>query len=83
MFSGPGKKSAKDLTSVKRRSVKHISSLRKPLYKNVAVMVSLWLYFVLKLVLEMLMSSSGIVSKYYFDWGQSKCGLFLAKNILI
>lgn len=58
-------------------NVKRISS-EPPLYKNVAVMVSLWLYFVLKLVLEMLMSSSGIVSKYYFDWGQSKCGLFLA-----
>ena len=53
-------------------------SSEPPLWKNVAVMVSLWLYFVLKLVLEMLMSSSGLVSKYYFNWGQSKCGLFLA-----
>ncbi len=58
-------------------------SSEPPLWKNVAVMVSLWLYFVLKLVLEMLMSSSGLVSKYYFNWGQSKCGLFLAVIALL
>ena len=45
-----------------------------PLYKNVAVMVSLWLYFVLKLVLEMLMSSTGTVTKHYFGWDSGKSG---------
>jgi len=54
-----------------------------PLWKNVAVMVSLWMYFVLKLVLEMLMSSSGIVTKFYFDWGQKQCGLFMAAVALL
>jgi len=49
-----------------------------PLWKNVAVMVSLWMYFVLKIILEMFMSSSGIVTKFYFDWDQKKCGLFMA-----
>lgn len=59
------------------------SSDEPPIWKNAAVMVSLWLYFVLKLVLEMLMSSSGIVTKFYFDWGQKKCGLFLAVVALL
>jgi hypothetical protein len=54
-----------------------------PLWKNVAVMVSLWMYFVLKLVLEMLLSSSGIVTKFYFGWDQKKCGLFLAVVALL
>eukprot|EP00536_Pseudo-nitzschia_multiseries_P008129 jgi/Psemu1/240912/estExt_Genewise1.C_2010016 len=54
------------------------TSNEPPLWKNVAVMVSLWLYFVLKLVLEMLMSSSGTVTKYYFSWDSKQSGLFLA-----
>ena len=69
-------------------SVQKVTSLNSgsgepSIWKNVAVMVSLWLYFVLKLVLEMLMSSSGIVTKFYFDWGQEKCGLFLAVVALL
>jgi len=54
------------------------SSTEPPLWKNTAVMVSLWMYFVLKLVLEMLMSSTGIVTKFYFNWDAKKCGLFMA-----
>ena len=61
---------------------KNVSS-EPPLWENVAVMVSLWLYFVLKLVLETLMSSSGLATKYYFDWGQSQCGLYLAIMALL
>ena len=49
-----------------------------PLWKNVPVMVSLWMYFVLKLVLEMLMSSSSTVTKYYFSWDSKQSGLFMA-----
>ena len=53
------------------------------LWQNVAVMISLWLYFVLKLVLEMLLSSSGIVTKLYFDWGQAQCGFFMSSIALL
>lgn len=49
----------------------------QPLWKNAAVMNSLWLYFVLKLVLEMLLSSTPSVTKYYFDWESQKTGLFM------
>jgi hypothetical protein len=64
--------------SVRTASTVKSSNTEASLWKNVAVMVSLWLYFILKLVLEMMMSSSGIVTKFYFDWNQKKCGLFLA-----
>jgi len=53
-------------------------SKEPPLWKNVAVMVSLWMYFVLKLVLEMLMSSTSTIAKYYFSWDSKQSGLFLA-----
>jgi Na+/melibiose symporter-like transporter len=48
-----------------------------PLWKNAAVMNSLWLYFVLKLVLEMLLSSTPTVTKYYFEWQSKTTGLFM------
>ncbi|KAG7370477.1 major facilitator superfamily transporter [Nitzschia inconspicua] len=48
-----------------------------PLWKNAAVMNSLWLYFVLKLVLEMLLSSTPTVTKYYFGWHSNITGLFM------
>lgn len=38
-----------------------------PLYQNDAVMMSLLIYLVLKLVLEFLLSSTGTVTSFYFD----------------
>ena len=49
-----------------------------PLYKNVAVMMSLLIYLVLKLVLECLLSSTGTVTSYYFDWDATRVGIYLA-----
>jgi len=49
-----------------------------PLYKNIPVMLTLWMYFVLKLVLEMLLSSTGTLTKHYFSWNSSRSGLFMA-----
>lgn len=49
-----------------------------PLYKNVPVMVTMWVYFILKLVLECLLSSSKLITTYYFGWDSRSCGLFLA-----
>lgn len=79
LLIGSGDENAITQTSIATKNV----STEPPIWKNVAVMVSLWLYFILKLVLEMLMSSSGLVTKYYFDWGQSKCGLYLAIMALL
>jgi len=50
----------------------------EPIWKNAAVMITLWLYFVLKLVLEMLLSSTSTVTKYYFGWDSRLSGLFMA-----
>ena len=39
MFGGPGQKPAKDFTPAERGKVKHVYSLRKPLYDKVAELV--------------------------------------------
>ena len=49
-----------------------------PLYKNVPVMMTLWIYFILKLVLECLMSSCPTLTMYYFGWDSKSSGSFLA-----
>jgi len=49
-----------------------------PLYKNVAVMTTLGIYFVLKLVLECQLSSTAIITTLYFDWNVPTIGSFLA-----
>lgn len=52
--------------------------LEAPLYKNVAVMTTLGIYFVLKLALECQLSSTAIVTTLYFDWNVTNIGSFLA-----
>lgn len=46
--------------------------------QTVVVVMTLWIYFVLKLVLESLLSSSPTVTRYFFGWNASTSGLFLA-----
>ena len=53
-------------------------STATPIYKNVPVMMTLWIYFVLKLVLEILLSSSSTLTRFYFNWDAQSCGTFLA-----
>lgn len=61
------------------QSSQEMDSYREPpLYKNVPVMVTLWVYFILKLVLECLLSSCPTLTTYYFGWGSRSSGLFLA-----
>ena len=55
-----------------------IRSVATPIYKNVPVMMTLWIYFVLKLVLEILLSSSSTLTRFYFDWDAQSSGTFLA-----
>ncbi|KAL3926651.1 MAG: hypothetical protein SGBAC_013390 [Bacillariaceae sp.] len=49
-----------------------------PIYENVAVMLTLFIYFVLKFALECLLSSSATVTSYYFQWNTQNSGAFLA-----
>jgi len=49
-----------------------------PIYSNVPVMMTLWLYFMLKLVLETLLSSAPMLTKFFFSWDSSYSGSFLA-----
>lgn len=49
-----------------------------PLWRNVPVMITLLVYFVLKLVLEALMSSSPMLTRFYFGWDAQSTGFFLA-----
>lgn len=46
--------------------------------QTVVVVMTLWIYFVLKLVLESLLSSCPTVTRYFFGWNASTSGLFLA-----
>jgi hypothetical protein len=49
-----------------------------PLWKNVPVMITFMMYFVLKLILECVLSASSTVTYHYFGWSAGVSGLFLA-----
>jgi hypothetical protein len=49
-----------------------------PLWRNIPVMTTFVVYFVLKLVLECLLSSTATLTEYYFHWGSSISGIYLA-----
>ena len=53
-------------------------SSSRSLLRNVPVMTTFLIYFVLKLVLEALLSSSANLTYFYFDWDSSITGVFLA-----
>ncbi|CEG37548.1 spx domain-containing membrane protein [Plasmopara halstedii] len=48
------------------------------LWHNVSVVASLFIYIVLKLVLECLITASSTIAMYYFHWGSTNNGLYLA-----
>lgn len=49
-----------------------------PLWMNIPVMTTLFIYFVIKLALECCLSSTATLTDYYFDWGAQDSGIFLA-----
>ena len=49
-----------------------------PLWKNIPVMITFLVYFVLKLILECVLSASSIITHYYFAWSPGSSGVFLA-----
>lgn len=52
--------------------------LLSSLWHNVPVVASLWIYIVLKLVLECLITASSTIAQYYFNWTTSDSGFYLA-----
>ena len=48
-----------------------------PLWRNIPVMTTFAIYFVLKLVLECLLSSTSTLTHYYFGWDSSISGIYL------
>uniref|UniRef100_M4BRT1 SPX domain-containing protein n=1 Tax=Hyaloperonospora arabidopsidis (strain Emoy2) TaxID=559515 RepID=M4BRT1_HYAAE len=48
------------------------------LWHNVPVVASLFIYIVLKLVLECLITASSTIAMYHFNWGSSTNGMYLA-----
>jgi MFS family permease len=56
----------------------HSKPKDKPLWKNIPVMSTIWNYFVLKLVLECLLSSSAMLTSFYFSWDMTSSGTLLA-----
>lgn len=59
-------------------STEHIPEEKVEKVQTVVVLMTLWIYFILKLVLESLLSSCPTVTRYYFGWNSSKSGAFLA-----
>jgi MFS family permease len=49
-----------------------------PIWTNIPVMITFFLYFVLKLVLECLLSSTSTLTNYYFGWSGSISGIYMA-----
>jgi Major Facilitator Superfamily/SPX domain len=70
--------SNKDTEHVAAITVAAIAKKPLPLYRNVPVMLTLWLYFVLKLVLECLLSSCATLTGFFFGWDSQHKGTFLA-----
>ena len=62
------------LVSEKSSSNKGLSQV----WSNIPVRTTLILYFVLKLVLECLLSSTALLTFVYFDWKTNESGIYLA-----
>jgi hypothetical protein len=63
----------------KQHSKKAVTSFREA-YKllTAPVKVQLFIYFMLKYAMEILLSESSVVTQYYFGWGTRSVALFLA-----
>ena len=49
-----------------------------PLWRNIPVIMTLFIYFVLKLSLECCLSPTATLTDYYFGWGAQASGIYLA-----
>lgn len=53
-------------------------SSEPPLWRNIPVMTTFWIYFVLKFALEASLSSTAMLTKFYFGWEGDKSGMYMA-----
>jgi len=49
-----------------------------PIWRNIPVMTTFVIYFVLKLILECLLSSTATLTSFYFNWDSGISGIYLA-----
>lgn len=75
---GAGEKQALLDTKHNGASSKRDSHADPPLWKIVPVTTTFFVYFTLKFILESLLSSTAILTDYYFDWAGSASGIYLA-----
>jgi len=68
------RRKAKDSTHMNDTNDNMLTSM----WTNVPVLVTLVVYFVLKMVTECLLSSTSILTKLYFNWDHSVVGFYLA-----
>mmetsp|Transcript_42954 Transcript_42954/g.103842 ORF Transcript_42954/g.103842 Transcript_42954/m.103842 type:complete len:872 (+) Transcript_42954:141-2756(+) len=78
-----GKKAAlsgesKPLLENKTLPTSVVEERRVPIWKNSAVMVNFFIYFIMKLLMECVSSSTSILTYYYFEWDGSWAGYWLA-----
>lgn len=74
--AGNGEK--KPLLTGSKQSFSDQEERRIPIWKNAPVMVNFLIYFVAKLLMECVSSSTSILTYYYFGWPGSWAGYYLA-----
>jgi hypothetical protein len=91
-FTDPPKKpvlSSVEMTSGEKKSLlpngndqsntEYFSSTSDPpIWRNIPVMITLAIYFALKLVSESILSAASILTRFYFDWDSGISGMYLA-----
>jgi hypothetical protein len=55
-----------------------VESREPPIWRNIPVMTTFVIYFVLKLVLEAVLSAAAVMTKFYFGWHSGLVGVYLA-----
>jgi hypothetical protein len=55
-----------------------LSASEPPIWRNIPVMITLAIYFALKLVSEAILSAASILTRFYFGWDSGISGMYLA-----
>ncbi|KAH7438172.1 hypothetical protein KP509_04G003900 [Ceratopteris richardii] len=71
----PGNESGSDFEKSKRPATSLVEAYK---LLTMPVKVQLFIYFMLKYAMEILLSESSVVTAYYFDWSTRSVALFLA-----
>mmetsp|Transcript_53168 Transcript_53168/g.79382 ORF Transcript_53168/g.79382 Transcript_53168/m.79382 type:complete len:436 (+) Transcript_53168:384-1691(+) len=65
-------------TSTPKTRVSRLALSFTAFFSNIPVMTTLFIYFILKLALECILSSAPSITAYYFHWNTTASGTFLA-----